>query len=91
MVELKVVKTGKKVKLSPHQISFHLKHADMGCPSFILVQYHPPAKLKAKPKLLLYTAAQAADLFARGIETVPLQQWALDDVNWHELRNRLDG
>ena len=29
MVELKVVRRGRKVALSPHQVSFHAKHADM--------------------------------------------------------------
>jgi hypothetical protein len=29
MVELKVTKRGRKVALSPHQVAFHLKHADL--------------------------------------------------------------
>ena len=33
MLELKVVKRGKKVSLSPHQIAFHLVHAEMRVPT----------------------------------------------------------
>jgi hypothetical protein len=38
MIELKVVK-GRKLAISPHQVAFHLKHADMKAPTFILVQF----------------------------------------------------
>lgn len=85
-----MVKTGRKVKLSPHQIAFHLKHAEMDCPSFILVQYHPPATSREKPQLLLYRAEQAAELFARGIDVDPIDKWPVSSVSWGALRDRLD-
>jgi hypothetical protein len=90
MVELKVVRRGKKVLLSPHQISFHLKHADLGCPTFILVEYHPPGTTSSlKAQLLLYAGGQAEDLFMRGVELEPIEKWPLSHVMWHMLRHRL--
>jgi len=90
MVELKVVKRGKKINLSPHQISFHVKHADLGCPSFILVEYHPPGTTSVlKGQLLLYAGKQAEELFVRGIDAEPIDKWPLSHVMWNMLRHRL--
>lgn len=90
MLELKVVKRGRKVNLSPHQIAFHLKHADIGCPTYILVQYHPPGTTSAlKAQLLLYSGEQAEDIFMRGIDVEPIDKWPLSHVMWHMLRHRL--
>ena len=66
MVELKVVKRGRKVNLSPHQVAFHIKHADLNCPTYILVQYHPAGTTHAsKSELLLFCGEQAIDLVNR--------------------------
>ena len=90
MMELKVVKKGKKIALSPHQIAFHIKHADLGCPTFVLVQYHPPGTTSVlKAQLLLYEGKQAEDLFMRGIDVEPVEKWPLSHVMWHMLRHRL--
>ena len=87
MVELKVVKTGKKVRLSPHQIAFALKHGTMGMPTYILVQWHPKGTTKAaETRLLLYHGTQAQELHEKGVETLPVAQWALNAVNWSEMR-----
>jgi len=89
MVELKVVRRGKKVKLSPHQIAFHLKHADLGCPTFVLVQYFP-ARL-AKPELLLYQGGRVEEVFWQGVEAEPAKRWTLPGVDWEEMRECLAG
>lgn len=90
MIELKVVKRGKKVALSPHQLSFHLKHADLGCPTYILVGYYPPGTTSAlKADLRLYRGSQAEELFVRGIECEPIAKWCLAKVEWWVLRQAL--
>lgn len=90
MLELKVVKKGKKVHLSPHQVSFHLKHADMKCPTFILVQYHPPGTTSVlKAELLLYRGAQVMEVLQQGIASTPHAKWPLSHVQWHMLRYAL--
>jgi len=90
MVELKVVKRGRKINLSPHQYSFHLKHADLRCPTFILVQYFPPHYLiSKKADLFLYRGAQAKDLFEHGLDVEPIASWPFEAVDWLNLRNFL--
>lgn len=90
MVELKVVKKGRKVAISPHQVSFHYKHAEIGAPTFILVQYHPAGTASAtKAELLLYRGAQIMDVHHLGIDAVPLARWPLSHVLWHMLRHYL--
>jgi hypothetical protein len=90
MIELKVVKRGRKINLSPHQVAFHAKHADLGAPTFILVQYHPPGTTSAlKAELLLYRGRQVLDLHHLGIDAEPVERWPLSHVLWHMLRHRL--
>lgn len=90
MVELKVVKRGKKVNLSPHQVSFHLKHASLKCPTFIMVQYHPAGTTTAlKAELLLYKGGQAEELLHLGVACEPCARWPLSHVHWHMLRHAL--
>ena len=86
-VELKVVARGKKIKLSPHQISFNLKAASMGVPCFFLVEYHPP--LPKKPILLLYRGDQARELYLHGVETVPVDSWPIVGIEWAAVRQSL--
>lgn len=90
LLELKVVKKGKKVALSPHQIAFHAKHADLDCPTFILVQYHPPGTTHIhKTELLLYRGDQAIELAQRGVDTEPIAGWPWSGVPWGVLRQYL--
>jgi hypothetical protein len=70
-VELKVVKHGRKVRLSPHQISFHHRHAEKGFRTFILVG-----------ELLLYGGEQVMELAKGGIDTEPLAAWPYGAVPW---------
>jgi hypothetical protein len=90
MVELKVVKRGRKIALSPHQVAFHVKHADLRCPTYILVQYFPPGTTHAhKSDLLLFCGEQAIDLVNLGIDTPALARWPWTGVSWAELRKNL--
>jgi len=86
-VELKVVRRGRKIDLSPHQVAFHVKHAAMHCPTFILVEYHPPGTISArKAELLLYRGSQALELINAGIDATPLDRWSYAAPMWHMLR-----
>lgn len=86
-VELKVVRRGRQIDLRPHQVAFHVSHADMGCPTFILVEYHPPGTVSArKAELLLYHGAQAIELTRLGVDTVPVDRWNYAAPMWHRLR-----
>ncbi len=68
-VELKVTK-GNKISLSPHQISFHVKH---NLNSFILVSCSPE-----KGKVRLYPGAWILNLVREGLKLEPLVQgWKL--------------
>jgi len=92
MVELKVVKRGRKVALSPHQVAFHVVHAEMKVPTYILVQYFPPGEtVGAKSELLLYEGKQVEQVHNLGIDANPLDSWRLTGPAWHMLRLRLLG
>ena len=64
-VELKVVKSGNKIRLSPHQISFHIRHP---VNTFILV------KDVKKKRLCLYLGKQVDELVAYGLKVTPIAQ-----------------
>jgi hypothetical protein len=90
MVELKVVKRGKKVNLSPHQIAFHHKHSTLKCPTFILVQYHPMGTTASRSaEILLYSGAQVESLAMIGVDTRPIDRWNLAAMEWNMLRFRI--
>jgi len=78
LIELKVAQTNGKVKVSPHQISFHVAHK--GCPTWIFVQ-HEKAR---KARLFVYEGGQAYALAQYGILLPPaLEQkypWDWEDV-----------
>lgn len=90
MLELKVVKRGRKVNLSPHQIAFHLKHAtDMGCPTFILVQHIPTGGMVKDSMLLLYGGDQVMELAKLGVDLQPIGQWSWGQPMWEVMRHQL--
>jgi hypothetical protein len=92
MLELKVVKRGRKVKLSPHQVSFHTIAGAMNLPCFILVQYHPPGAATLRgAQWLLYHARQVQDLLRDGVGLPPVESWPADQVLWHMVKNSLQG
>ena len=61
-VELKVVK-GRKVRFSPHQISFHIRHP---LNTFILVKKLAPRDSKLD-EIFLYKGSDILELAARGL------------------------
>ena len=68
-VELKVTK-GNKIRFSPHQISFHMKH---NLNTFILVSCSPD-----KGKVRLYPGSGILNLVRLGLQLEPLAQaWEL--------------
>ena len=89
MVELKVVAKGLKVNLSPHQISFHAKHATVVCPTFILVEYHPSATAKQPATLRLYSNHQTLDLVEHGVKLEPVASYPLTAIDWSDLAYQL--
>ena len=80
-IELKVVEKGKKIKFSPHQISFHIRHKKL--PAFILVEWKP------KESLLLYGSEQMEDLLITGCETKPLLVYPTKNILWNMLKFKL--
>ena len=86
MVELKVVKSGKKVKFSPHQIAFQIKHAAMGVPAFVLVQYHPPRVTGlAGARWYLYKCDQVEQLYREGLIVRPHWWSGASVIDWVDL------
>ena len=64
-VELKVVKSGNKIRLSPHQISFHIRHP---VNTFILV------KDVKKKRFCMYLGSQIYELVENGLKTKPITE-----------------
>lgn len=86
LVELKVVTAGLKINLSPHQYSFHIKHATLGCPTFVVVEVN--TKTRA-PELLLFSGAQVAAIAQRGILADCIARWPLANIDWDEFHQRV--
>ena len=61
-VELKVVKSGNKIRFSPHQISFHIRHPTN---TFILVDD------PTRARVCLYVGNQISDLVENGLKIKP--------------------
>ena len=61
-LELKVVKSGNKIKFSPHQISFHIRHP---ISTYVLVDD------AVRGRVCLYFGAQIDDLVKNGLKTKP--------------------
>ena len=80
-VELKVVQSGLKVKLRPHQIAFLTRHAAKGRPCFVLVLNID--------RILLYHGRDAVALAADGLRLPPLAVWPSRGINWAELKEKL--
>ena len=85
-VELKVVKHGRRVRLSPHQISFHSRHAQLGCVTFVLVLFVPYGKEAMKDGILkLYRGDQVLELAQSGVDTIALAEWHYGTMPWSML------
>ena len=89
-LELKVVQSGLKVKLRPHQIAFLTRHAAKGRPCFVLVLRAGGAVLKPE-RILLYHGRDAVALAEEGLRLPPLAEWPSRGMNWQDLRDNLWG
>ena len=87
-LELKVVQSGLKVKLRPHQIAFLTRHAAKGRPCFVLVLRAGGAVLKPE-RVLLYHGRDAVALAEKGLRLPPLMEWPSRGMNWAELKEKL--
>lgn len=85
MLELKVVTAGLKIDLSPHQYSFHIKHAKLGCPTFVVVEVNK----KTRAELLLFSGAQVAVIVERGILADCVGRWPLANIDWEDFHQRV--
>lgn len=81
MVELKVAKPNGTIKLSPHQVSFHLAHSEYPC--FILASFGEPGKRE----IWLYPAEKAMEL-AKG-KLPPEEIFSDSAEGWEMVELRL--
>ena len=88
MMELKVVSSGLKVALRPHQIAVLTRHAAKGRPCFILVLQEGGTTLKPA-KIHLYRGSDAIDVAAHGLRHPALAVWPSHGMPWKELFDRL--
>ena len=89
-LELKVVTYGRRVRLSPHQVAFHARHAEIGCTTFILVLFVPYKKTASRDgQLLLYRGDQVLELARAGVDTTPLASWHYGSMPWGMLELEL--
>ena len=90
MLELKVVKGGRKVRLSPHQVVFNVKHASIGCPVFILVQiFKNELSTPNESSISLFQGSQASELAIKGLETTPIASFLTKNTDWDVIKAHL--
>lgn len=84
MMELKVVSSGLKVALRPHQIAFLTRHSAKGRPCFILVLQEGGTTLKPA-RIHLYRGSDAIDVAAHGLRHPALAVWPSHGMPWGDL------
>jgi Holliday junction resolvase len=91
MVELKRVQHGhgSGVKISPHQVAFHIRHSRKGRPCFVLI--HRDEMLTKPGFIALYRGEDAIKLYEEGLNVEPLAKWGIKDIDWQELLGHLSG
>lgn len=88
MIEAKYVPEGsKKIKISPHQASFHLKHASLKCPTFFAVMQKK--KGVKHNRIMLFKGSQVEELLNLGVDTKPLFEFYSDFPQWFQFREKL--
>lgn len=80
LLENKVVRTGNKVRLSAHQVAFHLGYAELGCPTWVLVEW------QNKGELRLYPGRDVLALLDQGWPLKPAWCGPLRAIEWNLLR-----
>ena len=89
MMTIKVTRVV-SVGLTAQEVSFHQRMTTSKCPTFILIQTHPPGTTRSSmASLRLYEGSQAEDLYYRGTEVAPIDSWPLGAVQWRMLRWKL--
>ena len=89
MMTIKVTRTV-NVGLTAQEVSFHQRMTTTQCPTFILIQTHPPGTTRTSmASLRLYKGSQVEDLYYRGTEVASLDSWPLEAVQWRLLRWKL--
>ena len=82
LVELKVAQPNGKVKISPHQVSFHTAHK--GYPTWVFVQHDKGRKAR----LLVYEGWQSYSLAQFGILLPPAHEQTYP-WDWQEVEDYL--
>jgi len=77
--ELKAT-TNKSIRISPHQVAFHLRHLD--APSFIVVLYIDVKDRGLQDLIYLYHGKQVKDLMVMGLDTPPLFKCLRTRMDW---------
>lgn len=81
LVELKVVREGAKVALSPHQVAFADRAARFGIPVYLLVQHWPKEVFRAGDSTVFaYKAGQLVEVAKKGITVKAWMHWTLKDA-----------
>lgn len=89
MVELKVVQSGYKLGLRPHQIAFLLRNSSHNRPCFVLVLWK--ASSSRAETICLFSGADAVALADQGLRIDPIKAWPFKNMPWKELENILSG
>jgi len=88
MIEAKYVPEGsKKIKISAHQASFHLKHAGLKCPTFFAVMQKQ--KGVRYNRVMLFRGNQVEELLTIGVEAKPLFEFYSNFPQWFQFREKL--
>jgi len=81
LVELKVVRAGAKVALSPHQVAFADRSSRLGVPLYLLVQHWPKEVFRGgNSTIFAYKAGQIVEVAQKGLTVKAWMHWMLKDA-----------
>lgn len=81
LLELKVVRAGAKVALSPHQIAFAHQASEAGIGYALLVHYWPESVLRSvDTDVYGYRANRVVEVAKRGVNEKPNAVWRVGDA-----------
>lgn len=81
LLELKVVRTGARVALSPHQIAFAHQAGEAGIGYALLVHYWPASVLRSvDTDVFGYRAKRVMEVAKRGVNEKPNAVWRVGDA-----------